>query len=61
MLESGGGHGDDAADARETMKDLLVYLGGFTSAEVDAWDVSFTEGAEQGTPVCLYEASPFDC
>ena len=40
--------GDDAADARATAKDLLVYLGAFTDTEVDDWDVSFTEGAEQG-------------
>ena len=48
MLESGGDHGDDAADARETAKDLLVYLGAFTETEIGDWDVAFTEGAEQG-------------
>ena len=48
MLESGGDHGDDAADARATAKDLLVYLGAFTETEVADWDVSFTQGAEQG-------------
>ena len=48
MLESGGSHGDDAADARAVAKDLLAYLGAFTAAELDDWDVSFTEGAEQG-------------
>ena len=48
MLESGGDHGDDAADARATAKDLLVYLGAFTETEVADWSVSFTEGAEQG-------------
>ena len=48
MLESGSAHGDDAADARATAKDLLVYLGAFTDTEGDDWDVSFTEGAEQG-------------
>ena len=34
MLESGGDHGDDAADARATAKDLLVYLGAFTETEL---------------------------
>ena len=48
MAESGGDHGDDAIDARATAKDLLVYLGAFSAAELSTWSVSFTEGAEQG-------------
>ena len=48
MAESGGDHGDDAIDARATAKDLLVYLGAFSAAELETWSGSFTEGAEQG-------------
>jgi hypothetical protein len=39
---------DDANSARAMAKDLLVYLGAFTAAELADWDVSMTEGAESG-------------
>lgn len=29
-------------------KDFLVYIGAFVEEELDAYDVTFTEGAESG-------------
>lgn len=39
---------DDSADAQAAAKDLLVYIGAFTEDELEAFDVTFTEGAESG-------------
>jgi hypothetical protein len=39
---------DDSADARAMAKDLLVYIGAFTEAELEGYEVTFTEGAESG-------------
>ena len=39
---------DDSNDARAMAKDLQLYLGAFTEAELEEFDVTMTEGAEQG-------------
>lgn len=50
---------DDSADARAMAKDLLVYIGAFEKAELEAWDVTMTEGAESGMAY-LYAAKALE-
>lgn len=39
---------DDSSDARAMAKDLLVYIGAFSEAELDDYVITMTEGAEAG-------------
>jgi hypothetical protein len=50
---------DDSGSARAMAKDLLVYAGAFTPAALTEFEVSFTEGAEQGM-ILIYAAKALE-
>lgn len=50
---------DESNDARVKVKEMLEYVGAFTESELEAWDVTITEGAEQGM-VHLYAAKALE-
>ena len=60
MAESGGDHGDDAIDARATAKDLLVYLGAFSAAELETWSAVW-KGAVMILKILLFSLTLLHC
>jgi hypothetical protein len=50
---------DDSNDARAMAKDLLVFIGAFTADALTEFEVSFTEGAEQGM-IAIYAAKALE-
>jgi hypothetical protein len=39
---------DESSDARVKAKRMLEYIGAWTYEELEGWDITITEGAEQG-------------
>ena len=50
---------DDSSSARAMAKDLLVFVGAFTADTLTEFEVSFTEGAEQGM-IAIYAAKALE-
>lgn len=50
-----GSHGDEGLEAKAVEKQWQAYLGAFTPAELESWEVVLTEGTEQGMGM-LYAA-----